>query len=139
MDRFCNKEPKNIIDITNSIENIDTSGWAPKIIIKNNDTNILNISNIHSIENNSGKTFDVPMDILRFNHYNVNKKQINWMKNFYNKESVNDFIHGTDNSMSRYINIINTKCNNKCSNKNEFININEINKEYNNLCITNNI
>ena len=53
--------------------------------------------------------------------------------------SVNDFIYGNDNSMSRYINIINTKCNNKCSNKNEFININEINKEYNNLCITDNI
>ena len=39
--------------------------------------------------------------------------------------------------MSRYTNIINSKCNNKCSNKNKFINVNEINKDFNNLCISN--
>lgn len=116
---------------------MDTSGWAPKIIIKNISTNIENISNIHSIENINGKTINAPLDILRFNHYNVNKKQINWMKDFYNKKSINEFEYGYDNSMSRYTNIINSKCNNKCSNKNKFINVNEINKDFNNLCISN--
>ena len=136
-DRFCNKTLINILDMTNTIEDIDTSGWAPKIIIKNESTNIDNISNIHSIETNNGKTFDAPMDTLRFNHYNVNKKQIDWMKGFYNKSSNTDFTYGNDNSILRYSDIIKSKCNNKCSNKNNFINLDEITKEYNNLCSTN--
>ena len=137
MDRFCNKEKKNIIDITKTVDNLDTSGWAPKIIIKNNDTNIENISNIHSILNINGKTEEAPLDTLRFNHYNVNKKQIEWMKNFYNKKSIDDFTYSTDNTFTRYNNIINNKCNNKCSNNNNFINIEIINKDYDNLCIIN--
>ena len=135
-DRFCNKEKKNILDIYNTIENIDTSGWAPKIIIKNDSTNIDNIGNIHSIESINGKTVVAPMDTLRFNHYNVNKKQIDWMKGFYNKQSIDDFTYGNDNSISRYSNIINSKCNNKCSKQHNFINLDEINKDYNNLCIS---
>ena len=136
-DRFCNKESKNSIDITNTIENLDTNGWAPKIIIKNNDTNIENISNIHSILNINGKTEEAPLDTLRFNHYNVNKKQIEWMKDFYNKQSIDDFTYGNDNTFNRYSNIIKIKCNNKCSNTTNFININEIIKDYDNLCIIN--
>ena len=136
-DRFCNKESKNSIDITNTIENLDTNGWAPKIIIKNNDTNIENISNIHSILNINGKTEEAPLDTLRFNHYNVNKKQIEWMKDFYNKQSIDDFTYGNDNTFNRYSNIIKIKCNNKCSNNTKFINIETINKDYDNLCIIN--
>ena len=134
-DRFCNKELKNSIDITNTIENLDTNGWAPKIIIKNNDTNIENISNIHSILNINGKTKEAPVDTLRFNHYNVNKKQIEWMKDFYNKQSIDNFTYGHDNTFNRYSNIIKIKCNNKCSNNTKFININEIIKDYDNLCV----
>ena len=136
-DRFCNKTNTNILDITNTIENIDTSQWAPKIIIKNNSTNIENINNIHSIQNNNGKSINAPIDTLRFNHYNVNKKQIKWMQGFYNKSSSTDFTYGTDNIMKRYSNIIKSKCNDKCSNKNNFININEIKKDYDTLCISN--
>lgn len=136
-DRFCNKESKNSIDITNTIENLDTNGWVPKIIIKNNDTNIENISNIHSILNINGKTEEAPLDTLRFNHYNVNKKQIEWMKDFYNKQSIDDFTYGNDNTFNRYSNIIKIKCNNKCSNNTKFINIKTINKDYDNLCIIN--
>ena len=77
------------------------------------------------------------MDILRFNHYNVNKKQIEWMQGFYNKSSSNDFTYGYDDTIKRYSEIIKSKCNDKCSNKNEYINLNEINKEYDNLCISN--
>jgi len=136
-DRFCNKDLTNILDITNTIENIDTSGWAPKIIIKNESTKIDNIGNIHSIETTNGKIFHTPMDTLRFNHYNVNKKQIEWMKGFYNKSSVNDFTYGNDNSSLRYSDTIKSQCNNKCSNRNNLINLDEITKEYSNLCIAN--
>ena len=74
------------------------------------------------------------MDTLRFNHYNVNKKQIEWMKGFYNKSSGDDFTYGNDNSSLRYSDTIKSKCNNKCSNKTNFINLDEITKEYSNLC-----
>jgi len=134
-DRFCNKKSKNIIDITNTIENIDTARWAPKIIIKNDDTNIENIVNIHSILNINGKIIEAPLDTLRFNHYNVNKKQIEWMKNFYKKPDINDFTYGNDNTLYRYSNIIKIKCNNTCSNNTKFINIGEVIKDYDNLCL----
>ena len=140
VDRFCNKSLKNIVDITNTIENLDTNGWSPKNIIKNNSLKIMdnfNINiNIHDINIIDGTSFEPSYDILRFNHYNVNNKQIEWMKGFYNKEPNDDFTYGNDNSMSRYSNIISTQCNNKCFNKNEFININEINKEFDKLCVS---
>ena len=34
---------------------------------------------------------------LRFNHYNINKKQIEWMKGFFKKDS---FLNKKDNSMN---------------------------------------
>lgn len=134
-DRFCNKNITNIIDITNAIENLDTNGWAPKNIIKNNSLNIDNTNDTHNIGIINGETFYVPDDILRFNHYNVNKKQIEWMKAFYNKTSYDDFTYGNDNTLRHYSNIIKKKCNNKCSSNNNFVNINEIYKDYDNLCI----
>jgi len=135
VDRFCNKSLINIVDVTHTIENIDTNGWAPKNIIKNSSLNIDNKIDTHNIGINNGKSFDAPNDILRFNHYNVNKKQIDWMKGFYNKNTDDEFTYGNDNSLSRYSNIIKEKCNNKCSSNNNFININEISKDYDNLCI----
>ena len=135
IDRFCNKSSVNIVDITNTIENIDTNGWASKNIIKNSSLNIDNKIETHNIGINNGKSFYAPDDILRFNHYNVNKKQIEWMKGFYNKNTPDDFTYGNDNSLSRYSNIIKEKCNNKCSSNNNFVNINEISKDYDKLCI----
>lgn len=110
-DRFCNKKSKN------------------------DDTNIENIANIHNILNINGKIIEAPLDTLRFNHYNINKKQIEWMKDFYNKQSINDFTYGNDNTMKRYNNIVKIKCNNTCSNNTKFININDILKDYDDLCI----
>ena len=49
------------------------------------------------------------MDTLRFNHYNVNKKQIEWMKGFYNKSSGDDFTYGNDNSSLIYSDTIKFK------------------------------
>jgi len=137
-DRFCDKQPINILDITNSIENIDTTGWAHKLIIKNDATNIENITsiNIHSIKTTYGNTIDVPIDTIRFNHYNVNKKQIEWMKGYYNKNTIDDFTYGNDTTISQYSSIIKSLCKNKCSNKNNFINMDLVKKEYDNLCMS---
>ena len=134
-DRFCNKEPKNISDITNAIENIDTYSWANKVIIKNSDINLEKIESIHIIEMVRGKNIDVPPDVFRFNHYNVNKKQIDWMKDFYYKNSIDDFEYKQDTSMNRYTNTINNKCNNKCSKSTNFIKYDEITKVFDTLCI----
>ena len=57
------------------------------------------------------------------------------MKDFYNKQSIDNFTYGHDNTFNRYSNIIKIKCNNKCSNNTKFININEIIKDYDNLCV----
>ena len=45
------------------------------------------------------------VNLLRFNHYNINEKQLNWMKWFYNSEK-NFTINGNDDGMLRYKDII---------------------------------
>ncbi len=119
IDRFCNKN-KKVIEMTNCIENINTDGWAIKSIIKNNKI-IISSPNIHihdiSITTNNNKRINE--DDFRFNHYNVNNKQIEWMKGFYNKT---DFDKGIDTSLLKYKNIIDKLCGDKCSDKNNIIN-----------------
>ena len=127
-DRFCIGS-KKIIDIYDTIEEIDTSEWGYKNIINNDYIDINNIQHIHNINIIKGKTIKLDQQILRFNHYNINKKQIEWMKTFFNQ---NNFKSGKDNSMSRYKNIIDNKCSNNCSDKNNFINYAKIDKS---LCI----
>ena len=124
-DRFCN--PANVIDIIDTIVNIDTVGWANKQIINNNAIDVNNIVNMHNISILAGEIITAPEDILRFNHYNVNAKQIDWMKTYY---SADKFDYGTDNSMIRYRDIIYKQCGNKC-NTNKMINRNKISS---NLC-----
>jgi hypothetical protein len=126
IDRFCGGN-KKIIDMHNTIENIDTTHWAPKNIVNNKYLDTTKISTIHVIEVKEGKTLTLPQNILRFNHYNINNKQINWMKTYFNRNT--DFESGMDNSMSRYKNIIDTKCGDKCSDKNKLINYSKINNE----------
>lgn len=128
LDRFCTDRKKKVIDINDTIEEIDTSGWAPKNIVRNKSINIKDITgNIHHFCNKllDGDTITIPIDTIRFNHYNVNKKQIEWMKGFYNKDN---FVFGTDTTMNRYNSIINRMCNNMCSDKNNIINMELINK-----------
>jgi hypothetical protein len=120
-DRFCNKG--NVIDIVDTIEDINTSGWACKQIIKNSAIDINNIVNMHNINIISGEIITVPEDMFRFNHYNVNAKQLEWMKNYFSTDTFN---FTTDNSLQRYKNIIYKECNNKCSNINNIINYNKI-------------
>jgi len=77
--------------------------WAPKNIVRCKDFESL--ENIHRI--NVKNNIIVPdTDILRFNHYNLNEKQFNWMKSFYNR----DFdIDGTDDGMVRYKDLFKTE------------------------------
>ena len=85
------------------IENINTNGWGIKHIVKISD--IVKIGDMHNIDTKS-KTININENILRFNHYNVNKKQLDWMKGFYkiNKEFT---LNGYDDSMKRYAYLFN--------------------------------
>ena len=125
-DRFCNNT--NVIDIVDTIDNIDTTDWACKQIIKNDSIDIKNIVNMHNIGILNGKIETLEIDVLRFNHYNVNTKQIDWMKKFY---KMNEFNFTTDNSLQKkYKDHINNICGNKCS---DMINYSKIGKE---LCVS---
>ena len=42
-------------------------------------------NNIHNIKVTKGNVYNVPVNIAWFNHYNLNKKQLEWMKGFYKK------------------------------------------------------
>ena len=107
-DRFCNS--KKVIDIVDTIDNIDTSDWACKQIINNKSINIKEVVNMHNIGILNGDTKTIDIDTLRFNHYNVNAKQIEWMKNFYKMDNFN---FASDSSLSRYKKYIDEKCCNK--------------------------
>ena len=72
--------------------------WAPKNIIRCKD--FVDIDTIHTM-NVKNKTIVPNTSTLRFNHYNLNAKQLKWMKGFYNRSE--DFVvDGIDDSMSRY-------------------------------------
>lgn len=82
--------------------------WGPKNIIRTK--KFKHIFNIHNIDT-TGKTLYMDKDIFRFNHYNLNQKQLNWMKWYYGTEK--DFkIDGIDKSMIRYKNYLNDYLNN---------------------------
>ena len=53
---------------------------------------------MHNIKT-EGKSHLCDLNELRFNHYNVNNIQIDWMKGFLKK---NYFEHGKDNSMKKF-------------------------------------
>ncbi len=116
-DRYCYLN-KNITEIDDCVIDIDTGRYGYKGIIKN-DKIIRNSDslNIHLIKITTNNILSVPIDDFRFNHYNMNKKQLDYMKKFYNKDSFN---FSKDNSLLKYKDII-EKCT-KCSNKNKFIN-----------------
>lgn len=77
--------------------------WGSKTIVRVADYK--DISNIHNIIV-SGETEVVDILDFRFNHYNLNKKQLEWMKSYYKRKD--DFeINGIDTSMMRYANLFN--------------------------------
>jgi hypothetical protein len=130
IDRFCYLN-KNVIEIEDSY-NLNTSAWGYKTIIKNNKISINEKSeNIHLLKITTKNVLYIPMDDFRFNHYNVNKKQLEYMKKFYKQDN---FEITKDNSIIKYKEIIDNKCNNNCSDKNKYINENYFNENLNN-CI----
>ena len=97
LDRFLSKE-QFITQDFNCINNLKIgTEWAPKNIIRCKD--FISISNIHNIKTKN-KTIIVDTDILRFNHYNVNEKQLRWMEKFYKGNTFS--INGIDDGMIRY-------------------------------------
>ena len=98
LDRFLTKE-KYITQEYASINNFKIgTEWAPKNIIRCKD--FIKLRDIHNIYTKN--TTIVPhTDVLRFNHYNVNDKQIKWMVGFYKLRSPVT-INGIDDGMKRY-------------------------------------
>ena len=126
-DRFCANKNK-ILEIDNSLE-VDTTGWAYKNIIKNNSFDMNKFweqnknKDMHSLKNDCGKKKLFTNNEIVFYHFNVNKKQYNWMiKN--NKKF--------KNIKNRNLNKISKKLNKNYNNN--FINFDYINKNYNKLC-----
>jgi len=97
--RYSNLD-KNVIDIYDCIENIDTTfghgrgSWGEKLIVKMN--YLKDIDNIHKMKIKRGKEIDMDINELRFNHYNVNDKLIVWMKEWFGKK---DFQYSLDDSI----------------------------------------
>ena len=70
--------------------------WAPKNICRISD--FIDLENIHTMFF-KGKTVIPHSDIIRFNHYNTNDKQLKFIVDFYKvKYEINDI----DDGMSRY-------------------------------------
>jgi hypothetical protein len=102
-DRFLHVN-KSIFDIDNSIKHQDIFiRWGNKNICKNSD--LINTKIIHDIQVNNEKQYNSKnIDEIRFNHYNVNKKKLEWMKEYFKK---NNFEIEKDNSMKKFKNIVN--------------------------------
>ena len=107
-DRFCNNT--KVVDIIDTIVNLDTSTWGCKQIINNQSININQTVNMHNIGILKGTTLNIDIDLLRFNHYNVNAKQIEWMKDFYKQDK---FEFGSD--VNIYKDYIDKACGDKCT------------------------
>jgi hypothetical protein len=103
LDRFLSTEKFITQDFKCISEHtIDTSKWAPKNIVRCKD--VVHVSYIHEILVNK-KTYTPELNILRFNHYNFNKKQSEWMKGYYKKEYDTNFefvIDSEDFGMKQY-------------------------------------
>eukprot|EP01084_Bolivina_argentea_P026142 48562_1 len=85
-DRWCYLE-KAVTSINTFISNLP-SNWAPKSIIMTNVINVSNIGNIHSIGIfKLGSWFNVQINDIWFNHYNVNQFEIEWMKWYFNQKT----------------------------------------------------
>jgi hypothetical protein len=71
--------------------------WGRKHIFRPND--LTNIIDMHSIEFKY-EAYTIDQELLRFNHYNVNNYQLNWMSGAFGKNYSLDAI---DDGMKRYL------------------------------------
>jgi hypothetical protein len=103
LDRFMSKAPY-ITQEYSCIDNLKIgTEWGPKNIVRCKD--FVTCQNIHDIKTRK-ITIVADETILRFNHYNVNEKQLSWMKTFY-KTKTTFKINGTDDGMKRYKHLFN--------------------------------
>jgi hypothetical protein len=97
LDRFLT-DKKLITQEYRCINNLDTSKWAPKHIARCKD--IISIIDMHSIRVKN-QIIKPDMNMIRFNHYNLNDAVFIFMKGFYKTKT--DFkINDEDSGMSRY-------------------------------------
>lgn len=98
LDRFLSKE-RFITQEYSCIGNLKIgTEWGPKNIVRCKD--FVACENIHDIKTKN-ITIVVNERILRFNHYNVNDKQLSWMNKFYNSKTPFE-INSVDASMKQY-------------------------------------
>ena len=104
LDRFLSTEQFITQEFKCISENtIDTTNWAPKNIVRCKD--VVHISYIHEIIVKK-ETYTPDINILRFNHYNLNMKGSEWMKKYYNCDK--DFIPDSeDYGMKQYAYLFN--------------------------------
>jgi hypothetical protein len=107
-DRFMNLR-KHVIDIEECIDGIDTRNWAPKILLRTEAFDPKADFIVHGIPIMSGTTAYIDIDTLRFNHYNVNEKLLDWMKGFY-KTEIPFKLNAKDTSMRRYREEVHDAC-----------------------------
>jgi hypothetical protein len=92
---FITQEYKCISENT-----LDTTNWAPKNIVRCKD--VVHVSYIHEIIVKT-ETYTPDINILRFNHYNFNKKQSEWMKGYYNRDNDYEYVlDSEDYGMKQY-------------------------------------
>ena len=101
LDRFLSTETFITQEFKCISENtIDTSDWSPKNIVRCKD--VYHVSYIHDIFVKT-ETYTPDINILRFNHYNFNKKQSEWMKGYYKKDNNFEFVlDSEDDGMKHY-------------------------------------
>lgn len=127
-DRF-NYTQKYVTEITDCIENVDTRNWAQKHIIKNNFLDSARLKGIkkggrwgmHNIPVKTKNVYRAPLDVLRFNHYNVNNELLNWMK----EKTIDGqafFLDAYDDGMRRYFDFVNSHCKKKPGGYNHGVN-----------------
>jgi len=99
LDRFLSSS-QYVTDIYDCIEGIDTSAWAPKNIVHVDDLMLESLGSMHVMPVR-GKTVAADTNAIRFNHYNVNPAQLQWMKRFY-RTTAEFKINACDDGMKRY-------------------------------------
>lgn len=96
IDRFLS-DKANILEDYRCIDLYVESWWAPKNIFRPSD--FINLTSMHHMDFKN-QTHMIGQNLLRFNHYNVNSKQLDWMEWSMKQKFT---LNGIDDGMKRYI------------------------------------
>lgn len=127
-DRFCNNNYQ--INEIDDVLDINVDNNAPKNIIKNDCIDIKNINNMHNIGIKNGKKVKCKTNEIHFKHYNVNNKQVKWLKKYYKIDNIKS---KKDKIGLRNRDKLITICGDKC-NWLRFVNKDFLNEHKNNIC-----